>query len=484
MEHRYFREKCGSIALRRTLKCIFLSGILGLQSCLSTYYQKHARFNDLFISGKFVEADALLAKRKRVDRRKDRLLHYLNRGVLNHLTGDWEKSNEFFEMAHDICAIQVSRPASEALSFVVNSNITEYFGEDHELLLLYYYKALNFLQLGDLSSALIECRRLNIRLKQLSDKYSGDHRYTKDAFIHTLMGLIYQASGEYNNAFIAYRNALDTYRTSYCKLFGISAPVQLQKDLLYVAYRTGLHEEVRRYQKMLKLSYDPAKESHRGKGDCVVLWNNGLGPIKAERSLTFTILPGKGGIVHFQNQALKMTFPFPMPGDARQRNSLTALQIIKVATPMYEERSLIYQSANLQYGSGHVQRLELAEDVNAVAVQLLHQRMVWELSKSLLRTALKKTLEHQVRRQNAALGLIVGGINFITEQADTRNWQTVPHSIHYTRLKLPLGMQEIAFEAHSSSHPTMRKSLTVETRHGQTCFQVIHSPAEKKSYSM
>ena len=38
------------------------------------------------------------------------------------------------------------------------------------------------------------------------------------------MGMIYDASGDKNNAFIAYRNAYEAYENSYGKLFNINTP--------------------------------------------------------------------------------------------------------------------------------------------------------------------------------------------------------------------------------------------------------------------
>ena len=59
--------------------------------------------------------------------------------------------------------------------------------------------------------------------------------FCDDAFIHTLMGIIYQSTKDYNNAFIAYRNALDVYENEYAKMFHMSVPEQLQKDLVNTA---------------------------------------------------------------------------------------------------------------------------------------------------------------------------------------------------------------------------------------------------------
>ena len=457
------------------MRCwIAISGLLLLLQACGTYHTKHAKFHRLFSANKLVEADLLLAKGKRAEKSKNKLLYYFDRGVVAHLLGRYKESNHFFEQAYLTHANFLTNPVNEALVFLINPTVTDYRGEDHEVLLLHYYKALNFLQLGQYDAALVECRRLNIKLNQLSDKHSN--KYRRDAFIHTLMGLVYQANHDYNNAFIAYRNAVEIYQEDYRSLFGLAIPAQLKKDLLYTAYKTGLHEQVAQYKQLFELSYDPAQEADLG--DAVFLWNNGLGPIKDEWSINFVLVKGEAGVVLFKNEELGLTFPFPLPDDGKQKGSLSDLQFIRVAFPKYQKRPLLYDQATITTAQGSQHHLELLEDINAIAFQVLQQRMVSELSKSLLRLALKKVAEHQVRKQNAILGTVLGGVNFFTEKADTRNWQTLPHSIYYTRVRLPEGTHQIHFNASSKQYPQTRQrtAFCLKLWRGQTAFQVVNSP--------
>ena len=55
---------------------------------------------------------------------------------------------------------------------------------------------------------------------------------------------------------------------------------------------------------------------------------------------------------------------------------------------------------------------------------------------SLLRLGLKKATELKLAQENAALGAAATITNALTEKADTRNWQTLPHSIYYQRVPL------------------------------------------------
>ena len=112
---------------------------------------------------------------------------------------------------------------------------------------------------------LVEVRKINIRLQQLNDKYP-DHknRYQRDAFAQLLMGLIYDAAGDWNNAFIAYRNAYDTYQSDYIRNFGLSSPEQLKKDLLRTAYLCGFQTELSQYETEFGMRYVPENASSFG----------------------------------------------------------------------------------------------------------------------------------------------------------------------------------------------------------------------------
>lgn len=449
--------------------------LLLLQTCV-TYRAKHAKFHRLFLASKLEEADGVLAQDKRAPQSKNRLLYHFNRGLVAHLRGQYEESNYFFEQAYLTYENLLTKPVDEALVFLINPTVTDYKGEAHEVPLLHYYKALNFLQLGQYDAALVECRRLNIKLNQLSDKYSSIDAYRRDAFMHTFMGLVYQANHDYNNAFIAYRNAVEVYQEDYQHLFGLKVPEQLKRDLIYTAYKTGLYEQVAQYRQLFKLSYDPAKEAVSS--DVVLFWNNGLGPVKDEWSINFVLVKGPNGVIFFKNEALGLVFPFPLSDDGEEEELLSKLQFVRVAFPAYKERPLMYDQAVVTTDQSGQQRLELLEDINAISFRVLKQRMVAELSKALLRVALKQASAYQVRKQNALLGAVLGGVNFLTEKADTRNWQTLPHSIYYTRVCLPEGTHAIHFNASSRQYPWARQhqEIVLKLQQGQTAFQVVNAP--------
>lgn len=264
------------------------------------------------------------------------------------------------------------------------------------------------------------------------------------------------------------------YREDYQKLFRLEVPLQLKKDLLYTAHKTGFDDQVTYYKNQFQLAYDPTQETEGG--DIICLWNNGLGPIKHEWGLNFIVVRGTGGVINFVNEELGLMFPFPISSDSGASQSLADLHFLRVAFPKYIERPLLYEKATIQVHHA-TYNLERVEDINAISFKVLQERMLWEFSKSLLRVALKKVAEHQLRKQNELLGTILGVVNFATEKADTRNWQTLPHSIYYARLRLPEGTHQLSFQANSTKRPYATQSHTVyiNLQANQTIFYPIHT---------
>ena len=145
---------------------------------------------------------------------------------------------------------------------------------------------------------------------------------------------------------------------------------------------------------------------------------------------------------------------------------------MRIAFPKYLERGLVYNNASLSYSGGSTE-LSKAEDVNAIAFKILKDRMLKDLGTTLLRFAIKKGLEHVARQQNQNLGAAVSIVNAVSEQADTRNWQTIPHSIYYARISLPQGQQKVTLTTQGRGSAT--KDFTFDIRKGQTIVFPYHS---------
>ncbi len=443
-----------------------------LVSSCANYYQQRYSFNREFENGDLKNALQTLEKNSREGEGKNRFIYFANQGLLNSILGNYEASNAAFEKAFTFGEDYRINYANEAISYLTNPSFSHYRGENHEHLMILYFKAINFLKQSKYEEALVECKRLNIRLNQLNDKYKSEDKLQRDAFIHTLMGIIYQASKDYNNAFIAYRNAVEVYENDYAKLFRINPPEQLKKDLLNTAYWLNFSDEFDTYcEKFSMTGYEPSKPD----AELVFFWHNGLAPVKDEWGINFVVNHNADNVVVFNNDGLGMNFPFKLKDD-KEKNDLSALEVFRVAFPRYQERPLYYSRAQIESG-GATYPLELSEDINQIAFLSLKQRMMQELSKGLLRAAMKKATEHSVRKENDQLGAVIGLMNAITEKADTRSWQTLPHSIYYARVPLKEGENQLRFKIQNGHVDGY--SFSYVARRGQTLFHTFSSLESK-----
>lgn len=412
-------------------RLIYIPLILFLTSCAS-YYQRNIEVQRMISSGELDKAEKKLEGDKRMQKDRNRLLYLFNMGFVNHLQQDYATSNEFFNEADLLIEDYKRSYGAEALALISNPEVKPYKPEDFEPVMVHYYKSINYLMLRDYEGSLVEAKRMNLVLNELNDKYK-DHknRYQADAFAHILMGLSYEASKDYNNAFIAYRNAYNIYNGEH-GYFGISAPEQLKTDILRTSYILGFRNELEFYEREFERKYEHNPASA---GEVVFLWNNGMGPVKDEVSFNFIAVPGQGGYVVFENEELGVSFPFYVGDDPQKRKDLLALHVVRVAFPKYLERPTYYNNAYIVV-NGFDYHLDQAQDINAIAFKTLKDRFLREMGTSLLRLGLKKATEIKLAQENAALGAAATITNAITEKADTRNWQTLPHSIYYGRAPL------------------------------------------------
>ncbi len=442
-------------------------GILFVFVCLlsgcATYYQRNLAFQEAFYEGNFKRAEKLLDKNRKAATNRNRLLFFLQKGVVLQMQGAYAESNQYLEQAYYFTQDYRTHYLRKAASLLTNPSVTAYRGEDHEVVLLHYYKAMNYLMLREPDKALVEIRRIDIKLRALELKYEGSHyRYTRDAFLQNLMGLAYEANGEMNDAFIAYRNSYESYENLYAVEYGVACPEQLKKDLVRSAGKLGFVEEQQYYEQKTGYRY---KELQHHKPEVLFFWQNGLGPVKAEWSINFAVVHGENGVVTFQNEDMGLSFPFPAASSGNGQSDLGDLKVVRVAFPKYVERPPFFTKAEVVLKDKRYP-LEEGEDINAIAFKSLEDRALREWGTSLMRLAIKQSITAQTRKENEELGAAMSILNALTEKADTRNWQTLPHSIYYARIPLEEGKNELVLQM-SGKEGTEEAGFTFTAKPGQ-----------------
>ena len=106
--------------------------------------------------------------------------------------------------------------------------------------------------------------------------------------------------------------------------------------------------------------------------------------------------------------------------------------------------------------------------------------MARELAQAIGRLATKKAMEALADEHDENLGTLLNIVNTLTEKADTRNWQTLPYSINYTRIPLTKGQNRIILETYTPNGPKNTQEFTFQGQKGKLYFHPYHSIATRR----
>ena len=424
---------------------LFLSGCATYNDQVLPYY-KSVR------TGNYTEAEKLLNKNSLINKPRNQLLFLMEKGRINHLNGDYEKSNQYFNGADSLLESGLTDAGDAAVGVLVNSMSQRYKGEDVEKFMIHYYKALNYIYLGKKEDAIVEARRITLQAQEQGDKFNNKtNRYSNDAFSLMLQGMLYESDGDVNNAFISYRNAAEIYQNSPDKTwYGTSMPAGLKLDLIRTAKLNGFTTEADQYEKQFSLNYMPAPKPEGG--ELVVFWENGPAPVKTQVDMYFGLIRNSNGDLFFSDATGGWVIPFNYTGDRRGVNT-KSVETLRAAFPKYIPQNPYFTSAIISNNDVKVP-FEKTEDVNEIAIKTLQQRTLSEAGKVLSRLAAKKIAEYALRQSakssNGQTNTLLEGLGYgmqlyslLSEKADTRSWQSLPGTISYARIPLKKGDNQV-----------------------------------------
>lgn len=448
------------------LLMFFVYGCASYNDKVASYYKKIS-------TGDYQAAEKDLAKNSLLKKPRNKLLYLMEMGRVSQLNEDYEASNRYFNEADRLLEIGLGNAKDAIIGALVNPMNQNYKGEDFEKFMIHYYKALNYLYLNNTEDAIVEARRITLQSQEQTDKFNDKkNRYTKDAFSLMLQGLIYEHDKDINNAFIAYRNAVEVYLDKTDSVYyGTPLPNSLKYDVMRMAYLNGFDSELQRFEKLFNTPY---KHYTSGEGgELVLFWENGVAPIKQQEDLFFSLVKGSNDDFVFTNAAGTIFIPIDR-SVSRGSTSLNDVHSVRVAFPKYVTQPPYYKDATLKTDTA-TYYFEKAEDINDLAVATLKQRFAKEMGKTLTRLAIKKAAEYTLKEsakgsgKNGKDNALLEGLGFgvqlyglISEKADTRNWQSLPSQIFYSRIPLKLGENKIAIELKNSDGNNLTDTIKIQ----------------------
>ena len=382
-------------------------------------------------------------------------------GLVAHYANHFAESNTALDLAGDIAEDRYTKSVSKELgSLVTSDKLRPYAATEYERLVSHYYRALNYVYLNQLDGALVECRRATALINYFKGE---DEKYDffGTGFLAYLSGMLFEASGEWNDALISYKQAVEYYQNAAEKT-GVEMPPDIGNALVRLTRILGFTDEFERYQNQ----YGKPPEHPENYGELILFYESGYVPHKREENLVFPILKkddvedekflptliGREGM-HFEDVELEYLLRIAIPTIDSQRPHFAGIEVtVEKQEPV---------------------RGVLVEDVETIAIETFNAQRPIILLRTLARAIGKYLLTRQADKKHEALGLLTNLAGVLTEQADTRSWQTLPNQIFMVRMPLPEGTHTLKLSFLGANGQVLQrepKGPEVEIRPNQITF--------------
>jgi len=469
--------------LRRRLVLALLCLTFLLSGC-SSFGSHYQNVESSLLAGNPQRADQIILETQKEYGQRSHLLYLMDRGMTLHLAGRYQESNTFLEEADMLIEdFYTTRIRDETAAILLNETQLPYQGAPYEQVMVNVIKALNYARLQDVPAALVEARRIDHRLNVITDTVDGD-KYREDPFARYLTGMLYEASGDPNNAFIAYRKAEEGYRLAE-PWSRVSMPLILKEDLLRITKTLRLTEEFQDYRLAFPNASEPLSHE-QDMAQIVVISLNGRGPTKTDLLLDFPISLDALTLIAFTKQGFERNSRRMRGPDAL----LYGLQgdIVRVALPRVLQQSspVAYSTIRADNGVQSYQRdTQRMYDLDAVATKNLDDKYTSLVVRAVARAAMKMAAavgigygtQAAVNNQSHAWVALVAVsvakiLAILTEEADIRTWRTLPGEIQVSRLWVPPGTYDIVVDSYDTLGKMLPGHMTQEVtlKSGDTHF--------------
>lgn len=475
------------------LLCLF--GLALVLSACGPVVNRYALIDAHLRAGDVVRADAIVEEAQKEYGSKSQVLYRMDRGMTLHLAGRYEDSTAVLEKAdQQVEQLYTRHLTTQAKTFLYNDTELPFEGAPYEQVMLNVIKALNYAVSGDLEDALVEARRVDHRLNVLADQ-SADRpdAYRDDGLARYLSGILFEAAGELNDAFIAYRKAHEAYLAAH-SWSRTPVPPMLRADLLRITDALHLVDEHAQYRQAFAGVPWRSSDELRQLAQVVVVGYHGRAPRKEDQFLDLPISLDALRLVLLTKSAVG---PSATTREARATESFLyglSGRVVRVALPrlVQQKTAVAYDQVTLAGdGASYEARSELIQDLSALASKQFSDQFSGLAVKAVARAAIKYAAAEGLARgarvaagrdAGPLVGLLVGALAktlaISTEEADKRSWRTLPDEIQIARLWVPPGSYELRIHPVGKSgdqveHGTVRP---VTLRSGGTTFVTELAP--------
>ncbi len=434
------------------MRAFALAQILWLFSCSGSYAKKIRAAEEAFFTGDIDTAVQRITPLAQDSSSKDRLLYYMEAGVVYHSKGDFKTSNEILLRADEMAEEIKASISGSVASFLLSDRESAFQGENFERVLIKYYLALNQTLLGDLAGAKRTLRKLDADLKDM--KYE-DAAYKQVLIARYLDALISEELKQYNDARVQYKNlemfgadtewlARERYAlASHARDAGEMAKYSAHK---YSVFQTGVRTPAAKDTGELVLLVQTGKAAVRAsRGN---LMNDREFALALRIAIDVAILSQGKGLSTAGVIAMLGTAENPIPRyDVRDNSGVPPLGIAAVELPGAITLTHFDLMAQKNFNDNYSSYIN--KNVASLATKIVVAAVAAD------------ALARQIRKNNdgiagalggLAVGLGAGGAVAATVKADLRSWHTLPAGFAALRIWLPVGKYDLRLPAASTGY--------------------------------
>ncbi|MEE8118870.1 MAG: hypothetical protein V3T39_04845 [Gammaproteobacteria bacterium] len=335
---------------------------------------------------------------------RNKLLYYMERGMLARMNGDFTESAASFDSAKVLMEQLEPISVSGSAGRIILSEVSgRYRADDFERLQVHAFQAVNYLELDRSDDARVEALQIDLLLRRVGR--DGLAKHGGDAFARYLSGVIFEGRGELSDALIAYRKALEVYDNN--KNYGVSIPMDLKRRLIYLADTLGAEEEAGQFRNRFGINDPGIDPSH---GEIILILSSGLAPKRLEYS-SLTQDPESG-------------------------------KLYRISLPKLQVRPSHGGGAVLSSGGKRAQGFAV-DSIRSASQRTLQAELPGLIAKAIARNVIKNAVANQAGKESETLELAINIAGALFENADTRSWRTLPDTIYITRLSLPAGVHDV-----------------------------------------
>ena len=431
------------------LKLVFsVFVILLCTSCgfISTNKEQFIGVEEMLAQRNFAGAIAQIeAAKEEFYQEKEKVLYYLDLGMLCHYNGEYERSNKLLtEAEYAIEDLFTKSVGKAALSLFLNDNVKDYAGEDYEDIYLNIFKALNYLHLKKWDDAIVEINRIAIKLNLLEDKYKkmADKYNSSDENDDNLKLSMKPADNTFHNSALARYMSLLMYRFE-----GLYDDARIDHDEIVMAFNNQSH--IYNFPPPSIKSHIEYTEKARINFICFT----GRGPdkvakairIHTEANMVF-IVPSKENEDFKEEISGFAAIPFP---------GVKGGYHFKFELPFMEQQGSDIDKIRIRIVNEQEYEVEKIESMENVAIETFAIKKPLIYAKTIIRTLLKGILAQKGKENmGGGWGALIGGIVLdvavdASEQADLRIARFFPAYSYISEVQVEPGIYDIQIEYYS-----------------------------------